>query len=104
MGPDLANATYAEISCGAGREGARHGSILLVVTLSLLEWLRLLQGEVDGLLYAIATGQTTDRALSGRCRASGRLAGSHGRRPDGDWAASRSRRGCSSIRLIVARN
>lgn len=59
--PDLANATYAEISRGAEAESARHGYILLIVMGSLFERLRLLEGRVDGLLYAIATSETLDR-------------------------------------------
>jgi LacI family transcriptional regulator len=55
--PDLTNATYAEISRGAETESARHGYILLVVTGTPFERLRLLEGRVDGLLYAIATSE-----------------------------------------------
>ncbi len=59
--PDLANATYAEISRGAEAESARRGYILLVVMGSPFERLALLEGRVDGLLYAIATSETIDR-------------------------------------------
>jgi LacI family transcriptional regulator, galactose operon repressor len=59
--PDLANATYAEISRGAEAESAEHGYILLVVSGSLFDRLRVLDGRVDGLLYAIATSEPLER-------------------------------------------
>lgn len=59
--PDLANATYAEISRGAEAASTDHGYILLVVTGSLFDRLRLLDGRVDGLLYAIATSEPVER-------------------------------------------
>src|ERR1700730_1648666 len=59
--PDLGNATYAEISRGAAAEGSRHGYILLIVMGSLFERLRLLEGRVDGLLYAVATSESLER-------------------------------------------
>src|SRR5579859_3136367 len=58
--PDLANATYAEISRGADAEAAQHGYILLIAMGTLAERLHLLEGRVDGLLYAIATSETID--------------------------------------------
>jgi LacI family transcriptional regulator len=58
--PDLANATYAEISSGAEAESAKHGYILLIATGSPFERLKLLEGRVDGLLYAIATSQAVE--------------------------------------------
>ena len=60
--PDLANATYAEISRGAEAEASRHGYILLIAMGTLVERLRLLEGRVDGLLYAIATSEAIDEA------------------------------------------
>jgi LacI family transcriptional regulator len=59
--PDLANATYAEISRGAEAESAEHGYILLVITGSIFDRLRVLDGRVDGLLYAIATSEPLGR-------------------------------------------
>jgi DNA-binding LacI/PurR family transcriptional regulator len=55
--PDLANATYAETARGAEGESSRHGYILLIATGSVFERLALLDGRVDGLLYAIATSE-----------------------------------------------
>jgi LacI family transcriptional regulator len=60
--PDLANATYAEISRGAETESAERGYILLVVMGSPFDRLRLLEGRVDGLLYAIATSEPLEGA------------------------------------------
>jgi LacI family transcriptional regulator len=59
--PDLANTTYAEITRGAEAESAEHGYILLVAMGSLFDRLRLLEGRVDGLLYAIATSEPLER-------------------------------------------
>lgn len=55
--PDLANPTYAETSRGAEAESSRHGYILLIAMGTLMERLALLDGRVDGLLYAIATSE-----------------------------------------------
>ena len=59
--PDLTNATYAEISRGADAESAERGYILLVVAGSLFDRLQLLDGRVDGLLYALATSEPLER-------------------------------------------
>jgi LacI family transcriptional regulator len=59
--PDLANATYAEISRGAEAEASARGYILLIAMGRVEERLRLLEGRVDGLLYAIATSEAVER-------------------------------------------
>ena len=53
--PDFANAAYAEIARGAEQRAAELDYILLLASGSIQDRLPMLEGRIDGLLYAIAT-------------------------------------------------
>jgi LacI family transcriptional regulator len=53
--PDFANAAYAEIARGAEERASELGYILLLASGHMQDRLPMLEGRVDGLLYAIAT-------------------------------------------------
>jgi LacI family transcriptional regulator len=53
--PDFANVAYAEIARGAEQRASELGYILLLASGRIQDRLPMLQGRVDGLLYAIAT-------------------------------------------------
>jgi LacI family transcriptional regulator len=53
--PDFANVAYAEIARGAEQRASELGYILLVASGRMQDRLPMLEGRVDGLLYAVAT-------------------------------------------------
>ena len=53
--PDFANAAYAEIARGAEQRASEFGYILLLASGNTQDRLPMLEGRIDGLLYAIAT-------------------------------------------------
>lgn len=57
--PDLANTAYTEIARGAEQRAAEFGYILLVASGRTQERLPMLEGRIDGLLYAVATSGST---------------------------------------------
>lgn len=56
---DIANAAYVEIARGADARAAEHGYVLLLANGTIEDRLPILHGRVDGLLYGIATSETT---------------------------------------------
>jgi LacI family transcriptional regulator len=57
--PDLANTAYTEIARGADERAAELGYTLLVASGRMQERLPTLEGRIDGLLYAVATSDST---------------------------------------------